>query len=100
MAISKEIVYLRDYEEDAQRLKSSYGRTELYSTGVLDLDRYLGGGYGRKDGYEIVVLFGDTGIGKSLVGLNLLRSPLERGSSIGIMALEDDGPDIFLRFSD
>lgn len=100
MAIDKEIALLRDFHEEATRLRQTYGRTNLFSTGAEQLDKYLGGGYGRQDGYEIVLLFGPTGIGKSLVGLNLLRSPIEQGKRVGIMALEDDGPDVYLRMTD
>lgn len=100
MAITKQICLLRDFADDAAKLKGSYGRTDLFSTGAQGLDEYLGGGFGRQDGYEIVLLFGPTKIGKSAVGLNFLRAALERGKTIGIMALEDDGPDVFLRFTD
>lgn len=100
MPISRRIVFLRDFAEEAEKLRASWGKTDLFSTGLNRLDKYLGGGYGRNNGYEIVVLFGPTGVGKSLVGLNLLRQPLIDGQRIGLMALEDDGPDVFLRFTD
>lgn len=98
-ALSKQIVLLRDFAKEAELLKDSYGRTELFSTGVRGLDEYLGGGFGRENGYEIVLLFGPTKIGKSMVGLNFLRGALEQGKKIGIMALEDDGPDVYTRFT-
>jgi predicted ATP-dependent serine protease len=63
------------------------------------LDRYLGGGYGRKDGYEIVLLYGDTGVGKSTVGLNFLEQPIKNGARIGLLVLEDDGADVYIRLS-
>lgn len=100
MAITKEITLLRDFAEEATRLKKTYGKTELFSTGAQGLDSYMGGGFGRPDGYEIVLLFGPTKIGKSAVGLNFLRSAVEQDKKVGIMALEDDGPDVFLRFVD
>jgi KaiC/GvpD/RAD55 family RecA-like ATPase len=100
MPITKRITLLRDYAEDAAKLKGSYGKTELFSTGAQHLDHYLGGGFGRPEGYEIVLLFGPTKIGKSFVGLNFLRAAVEQGKKVGIMALEDDGPDVFLRFCD
>jgi KaiC/GvpD/RAD55 family RecA-like ATPase len=100
MSVSKEISLLRDFKEEADKLRDSYGRTELYSTGAQGLDSYIGQGFGRQDGYEIVLLFGPTGIGKSLVGLNFLRAAVEQGKKVGIMALEDDGPDVYLRFCD
>lgn len=99
MAISRQIVYLRDFAEEAEKLRENYGKTNRFSTDIPKLDTYLGQGYGRYNGYEIVILFGPTGIGKSLVGLNLLRNPVANGDRVGIMALEDDGPDVFIRFT-
>lgn len=100
MAITQEIVYLRDFAEEAAKLRGSWGRTKKFSTGARALDSYLGGGYGRDDGYEIVVVFGPTKIGKSIICLNFLREPVMSGKRVGLMVLEDDGPDVFLRFND
>lgn len=99
MALSKEITLLRDYEDEANLLRESYGRTDMFSTGAPRLDKYLGGGFGRTNGYEIVLLFGPTKIGKSMVGLNFLRAAVEQRKKVAILALEDDGADVFLRFT-
>lgn len=100
MPLSKRISLLRDYAAEAALLKDTYGKTELFSTGAAGLDAYLGGGFGRPHGYEIVLLFGPTKIGKSFIGLNFLRAAVESGRKVGIMALEDDGPDVYTRFTD
>lgn len=100
MPLSKRIVYLRDFAGEAIKLEKTWGRTSMYTTGDKGLDNYLGGGYGRQDGYEIVLLYGDTGIGKSTIGLNLLKSPIEFGKKVGLLVLEDDGADVFLRLRD
>lgn len=97
--ISKRIVYLRDFATEAAKLASSYGATSLYGTSDRGLDDYLYGGYGRKDGYEIVVLYGETGVGKSMVGLNMLHDPIVMGQKIGMVVLEDDGGDVFNRLT-
>lgn len=94
MGLSKELVYIRDYYEKAKSLKATWGQTDLYSTGHSPLDMYLGGGYGRRNGYEIVLLFGATGVGKSTVGLNFLKEPIKAGVNIGLMVLEDDMADV------
>lgn len=99
MPLSKRIVHLRDFADEAQKLQKTWGQTTLYSSGHGPLDEYLGGGYGRPDGYEIVVMYGDTGIGKSTVALNFLVHPITTGKKVGLMVLEDDGPDVFLRVS-
>lgn len=97
MAISNQIVHLTDFDEDTDKLVRSYGKTDLYSVGSDDLDKYMRGGYGRRDGYEIVVLFGDTGIGKSTFGLNMLVDPILSGKRVGLLMLEDDGPDVNMK---
>lgn len=99
MPLSKRVVYLRDFQAEAEKLRRTWGRTKLYSTGTSVLDKHLGGGYGRKDGYEIVLLYGDTGVGKSTVGLNFLERPIKEGVRVGLMVLEDDGADVYLRLS-
>lgn len=99
MPLSKRIVFLKDFAEEASKLQKTWGKTELYSTGHYKLDEYLGGGYGRQDGYEIVLMYGDTGIGKSTIALNFLKSPIEQGKNVGLLVLEDDGADVFIRLS-
>lgn len=97
MSLSKRIVYLRDFAAEADKLKATWGKTTLYSSGDTLLDNYLGGGFGRPDGYEIVLMYGDTGIGKSTVALNFLKPAIEANKKIGFLVLEDDGPDVYLR---
>lgn len=97
MGFTRKIVLLRDFAEEAALLKKTWGTTRLYSTGSSELNEYLGGGYGRPDGYEIVLMYGDTGIGKSTVALNFLKDPIERSCNVGLLVLEDDGADVFIR---
>lgn len=99
MAITKQLVYLGDFYEEAQRLKHTYGRTDLYSTGDSKLDAYLGGGFGRKDNYEIVLLYGPTGVGKSTVALNFIVPAINAGKKVGLLVLEDQMADVSNRLS-
>lgn len=99
MSISREIALARDFAQEAELLKANYGRTSLYSTSALKLDSYLGGGFGRENAYEVVLLFGPTKIGKSTVALNFAGAAIKQGQRVGIMNLEDDSPDVFLRLA-
>lgn len=99
MSLSKQLVYIGDFYEKAQALKKTWGRTDLYSTGQPVLDKYFHGGFGRKDGYEIVVLYGPTGIGKSTVALNFLAPAIRDGVKVGLLVLEDDMADVSNRLS-
>lgn len=97
MALGKEVVYLTDFDEETDKLRHTYGTTPRYSFGSADLDSYFGGGYGRPNGYEIVVLFGGTGFGKSTLALNMILDPVKRGEKVGLLMLEDDGADINMK---
>jgi predicted ATP-dependent serine protease len=99
VAISKQIVYIGDFADEAAKMRDSFGRTDRFSTGHSKLDEYLGHGFGRKDGYEVVLLYGATGIGKSLVALNFLAQAIIAGEQVGLMILEDDMADASLRLS-
>lgn len=97
--ITKQIVYIGDFYEKAMAQKDNFGHTNLFTTGFESLDKYLGGGYGRVDGYEVVLLYGPTGVGKSLVALNLLAPAIMAGKRIGLMILEDDMADVSIRLN-
>jgi predicted ATP-dependent serine protease len=95
--IGRQIVYLTDFDDEADQLEKHYGTTSLYSVGSRDLDEYFCGGYGRLNGYEIVVLFGSTGIGKTTLGLNMILEPIKQGKKVGLLMLEDDGADVNMK---
>ncbi len=95
--MSKKIEYLSDYAEEAQERRESFGMTDKYKTGLEGLDRYLGSGFGNQYGYEIITVFGETGVGKSMFALNMVGQEMARGTRIGLMVLEDDMPDVYNR---
>lgn len=99
MALTKQIIYLGDFYEDAVKARNSYGSTSLFSTGDHTLDTYLGGGFGRPGNYEIVLLYGPTGVGKSTVGLNMVASAISSGKKVGLLILEDEMTDVSNRLS-
>jgi predicted ATP-dependent serine protease len=94
MPLTKRRVYIGDFYEEAQRLRGSFGKTTLFSTGHDVLDNYFGGGFGREDGYEIVLMYGETGIGKSTVALNFVAPAIRDGKKVGLLVLEDDMADV------
>lgn len=100
MGLTRQIVYAGDFHEKAMLARKTWGRTDLYSTGDGKLDTYLGGGFGRQNGYEIVLLYGQTGVGKSTVGLNMIAPAISEGIKIGLLILEDDMPDVNNRLLD
>lgn len=99
MSFSKQIVHIGDFYKQAQEMKHTWGHTDLYSTGQPIIDRHLFGGFGRPNGYEIVLLYGPTGIGKSTVALNFMASAIVQGVQVGLLVLEDDMADVSNRLS-
>lgn len=83
--------------EDAKRDMDNWGKTTLHSTGDVIIDEYLGGGYGRVDGYEIITIFGDTGMNKSTFATSMILTPALKGTTIAYFALEDDPKDVVRR---
>lgn len=87
--------------DEAEASMNDWGTTNEYSTGDPILDEYLGnsrtGGYGRASGYEIVTIFGDTGMNKSTFATSMILDPAEKGVPIAYFALEDDPKDVVKR---
>jgi len=99
MGLSKQISVIGDFYEKAMEINKTWGRTDLYSTGQDVLDKYFAGGFGRKNGYEIVLLYGPTGVGKSTVALNFLAPAIRNGTKVGLLVLEDDMADVSNRLA-
>ena len=87
--------------DKAKQEQEEWGRTDLYSTGDQIIDEYLGnsdkGGYGRKYGYEIITIFGDTGMNKSTFATSMVLDPASKGVKVAYFALEDDPKDVVKR---
>lgn len=52
---------LYQFEEEGEKAFRQPRVTNEHSTGDPLIDEYIGGGYGRPNAYEIVMVFGDTG---------------------------------------
>lgn len=91
----------KEFSRSAIDSIGDWGRTELYSTGDKVIDEYLGestrGGYGRANNYEIITIFGDTGMNKSTFATTMILDPAKKGVQIGYFALEDDPTDVVRR---
>lgn len=75
--------------------------TDLYDIGDPFINEYLGGsqkgGYGRVGGYEIVLVFGSTGVNKSTFTTQMIINPALSGKKIAYYSLEDDVDDLYHR---
>jgi predicted ATP-dependent serine protease len=98
---SRALTPLWSLEEEMDKREKHFGRTELYSTGDKVMDEYLGGsypgGYGCEEGYELVLIFGDTGMNKSTLASSLIIEPAKQGKKIAYFSLEDHKADVGVR---
>lgn len=93
-----ETVLLSDYEVEADKALASFGRTDLYSTGSPGLDEWMGhGGFGRKDGYELMLIYGKSGVGKSSIAVRLLMNSVRQHIEQAWLILEDSPADTLNR---
>src|SRR5690348_17326129 len=95
--IGRAVRFARDYQKSAESNKKNFGLTNLYQTPFPALNDYLGGGIGRPYNYEICLLFGETGIGKSTIALNLLAKAIGEGKRVGLFLMEDAPDDTMNR---
>lgn len=64
------------------------GVTNLYSTGIPQLDRYLGGGFGKEGDFEIVLIHSQPKTYKSTLALMFMMDAAKRGIPQGWVILE------------
>lgn len=83
--------------KEAREVAGERGITDLYSFGDSFIDEYMGGGWGRKKGYELICLFGDTGENKSTFLSQMVITAASRGAKVAYMALEDEMFDVINR---
>lgn len=88
---------LYQFEEEGEKAFKLPRITNEHSTGDMMIDEYIGGGYGRPNAYEIVMVFGDTGVNKSTFTTQMILQPALKGKHITIFALEDDVTDVYSR---
>lgn len=88
---------LFQYEEEGEIAFRTPRITNEHSTGDPLIDEYLGGGYGRPNAYEIVMVFGDTGVNKSTFTTQMILNPAINGKRVAMFALEDDVVDVYSR---
>lgn len=82
-------VSIEEYKEEAELLRPERGRTPGYPTRWHDFNQYLGGGFGSEHRGELVVIAGETNVGKSTFAENLAAHLISRGNVIHYIPLED-----------
>jgi len=72
------------------------GRTERFPTSWTQFNDYLGGGFGKSTEGELIVIAGETGIGKSTLAANIAMHVAQGGHQVGYITLEDSVDRTFL----
>lgn len=88
-------VSVYDLHERAMIRMAEWGRTNRYPTGWPQFDEYLYGGFGLKSDGELVVVAGETKIGKSTLVANIAMRIAHRGSKVCYMPLENSYEQIY-----
>jgi len=68
---------------------AEWGRSERFPTGWTQFDEYLYGGFGMRSDGELVVIAGDTKIGKSTLVANIALRLANSGAKVHYMSLEN-----------
>lgn len=88
---------MSQHETDGEKAFLRPRITGEYSTGDSMIDEYIGGGYGREGGYEIVMVYGSTGVNKSTFATQMILRPALAGKRVCYFSLEDDVDDLYCR---
>ncbi len=75
---------------------AEYGRTERFPTNWRHFNDYIGGGFGKKNEGELIVIAGETGIGKSTLAANIAMHVAQNGGKVGYITLEDSRTRTFI----
>lgn len=94
MAISKEVINPSSIQESYVENLVTHRSTNRFSTGSQEVNNYLGGGFGKHNGHELMVIYGATGSGKSTFGLQILSHSMVQGTKVALMSLEDRYEDV------
>ncbi len=93
-----EVTKVADYKDRADKLWAELGTTPRYKTGWPIFDSYVGGGFGSEHRGELVVLAGETAVGKSTLAANLalrLMGKLNGNPSLHYISLENPVEDVY-----
>lgn len=88
IALSK-LVSLCDIIDEIPEALLEDGKTEAFPTGWTQFNKYIGGGFGKKQEGELIVVAGETGIGKSTLAANIAMHVAMQGHKIDYITLED-----------
>ena len=87
---SAAVDHIRNYASLYQKFKNHEGVTDNYKFDDPELNRILGGGVGRVGSFELCLIYGSSGAGKSVLAENLVWLAARKKEKICLMSLEND----------
>ena len=84
-----------DIHERAMLRMAEWGKTNRYPTGWTQFDKYLHGGFGLMSDGELVVVAGETKIGKSTFVANVAMRIAQNGTKVCYIPLENSYEQVY-----
>lgn len=82
--------HIRNYSELWKKYKDHDGVTDHYKFDDPEINHILGGGIGRVGTFELCLVYGSSGAGKSVLAENIVWLSAKLGEKICLMSLEND----------
>lgn len=87
---SKAVDHIRNYSALWDKYKDHDEKTDHYQFDDPEINRILGGGIGRVGSFELCLIYGSSGAGKSVLAENVAWLAARLGEKICLMSLEND----------
>lgn len=87
---SSAVDHISNYATLYQAYKDHDGVTDNYQFDDPEINRILGGGIGRVGSFELCLVYGSSGAGKSLLAENIVWLAARKKEKICLMSLEND----------
>ena len=82
--------HIRNYASTWEKFKNHDGKTDHYMFDDPEINRILGGGIGKPGTFELCLVYGSSGAGKSVLAENIVWRAALLGEKICLMSLEND----------
>lgn len=87
---STAVDHVRNYSEQWEKFKDHDQKTDNYVFDDPEINNILGGGIGRVGSFELCLVYGSSGAGKSVLAENVVWLAARKGEKICLMSLEND----------
>lgn len=89
MINSKVVHSIENYRADIEETKRSFGTADLFKFEDPGINTYTHGGFGSPTDFNLILVTGKTGIGKSLLTQNMIKAVVKAKKRFAYLVLED-----------